>query len=122
MKCLNVSFLAVGLCIGSIVSAHNQVQEIELLISAVSESGCTFHRNGFSYSSERAAKHLQMKYSRGKKYVVTTQDFIDVLASKSSVTGKPYTITCKDNETETVRDWLLKKLNHFRENHHEGQM
>ena len=63
-----------------------------------------------------------MKYNRGKKYAATAEDFIDVLASKSAITGKPYTITCEDDETEKVKKWLLKNLSHYRENHREGQM
>ena len=122
MKWLTLILLASGLGIASTVSAEETPQEIDFLISAVAESGCTFHRNGFNYSSQRAAKHLQMKYSRGKKYVATTEEFIDILASKSSITGKPYTITCRDDETEKVRDWLMRNLSYYRENHHEGQM
>ena len=122
MKWLNVFFITLSIGFASMVIAANSPQEIDFLISAVAESDCTFHRNGFDYSSKRAAKHLQMKYSRGKQYLDTAEDFINVLATKSSITGKPYTITCEGDETEKVKDWLLKSLNDFRENYHEGQM
>ena len=42
--------------------------EIRSLIQAVRDSGCEFDRNGTRYPAERAAEHLELKYSRGKRY------------------------------------------------------
>ena len=59
--------------------------EITALIAAVRESGCEFNRNGSLHSAEAAAEHLELKYSRGKRYADSAEAFIERLASKSSL-------------------------------------
>ncbi|MEP4486702.1 MAG: DUF5329 domain-containing protein [Halioglobus sp.] len=87
--------------------------EIEHLLVFVAGSGCTFHRNGSDHDSADAADHLRLKYSRGKRYADSAEHFIDRLASKSSWTGKPYTVTCA-NQTEPSGDWLNRELKRYR--------
>lgn len=89
----------------------NAEAEIVELIQAVALSGCEFERNGKRYDSVEAADHLQLKYSRGKRYARTAEQFIDRLASKSSITGKPYLIICAKSGEHRARDWLEDALN-----------
>jgi hypothetical protein len=63
--------------------------EIDFLLTAVGDSGCSFLRNGKAYSSADAEAHLRMKYQRGRHYASTTEQFIVRLASSSSMSGKP---------------------------------
>ena len=87
--------------------------EIEHLLEFVAGSGCTFHRNGSDHDSVDAADHMRLKYSRGKRYADTAEHFIDRLASKSSWTGKVYTVTCADH-TEPSGEWLNRELKRYR--------
>ena len=87
--------------------------EIRALIQAVAESGCEFNRNGSVHSAEAAAEHLELKYSRGKRYAHSAEAFIERLASKSSWSGKPYQMAC-DGEEQPAGDWLTATLEEFR--------
>ena len=87
--------------------------EIHALIQAVAESECEFSRNGSVYSAEAAAEHLELKYSRGKRYADSAEAFIDRLASKSSWSGKPYQMIC-DGQTQPTGDWLSATLEEIR--------
>jgi hypothetical protein len=87
--------------------------EIRGLIQAVAESGCEFNRNGSVHSAEAAAEHLELKYSRGKRYAHSAEAFIERLASKSSWSGKPYQMVC-DGEEQPAGDWLTATLEEFR--------
>lgn len=83
--------------------------EIEQLLAWVAASGCGFERNGDRYTSKEAADHLSLKYRRGARYVSTTEDFIDRLASQSSWTGKPYHVICDGIEMQSG-PWLHRHL------------
>ena len=83
--------------------------EIRALIQAVAESGCEFNRNGSLHSAEAAAEHLELKYSRGKRYANSAEAFIEHMASKSSWSGKPYQMIC-DGEVQPAGDWLTSTL------------
>lgn len=87
--------------------------EIDYLLRHVATSGCTFTRNGNTHDAGDAADHLRLKYSRGSRWVDSTEDFIDRLATASSWTGKPYTITC-DGKTEPTGSWLHRALTTYR--------
>ena len=88
--------------------------EIVYLLDFVATSGCIYIRNGDEHSSADAADHLRLKYSRGKRYVNSAEDFIDRLATESSWSGKPYTVTC-DAETQTSAQWLNRALSDYRQ-------
>jgi len=88
-------------------------KEIEHLLEFVAISDCTFHRNGNDHNSVDAADHLRLKYNRGKRYADSAELFIDRLASTSTWTGKPYTVTCSD-QTEPSGEWLNRELKHYR--------
>jgi hypothetical protein len=84
-------------------------EEIRALIQSVAESGCEFNRNGSLHSAEAAAEHLELKYSRGKRYANSAEAFIEHMASKSSWSGKPYQMIC-DGEVQPAGDWLTSTL------------
>ncbi|NCF14679.1 MAG: hypothetical protein GWP62_05170 [Gammaproteobacteria bacterium] len=89
--------------------------EVGYLIDSVSESGCKFVRNGKEHTASEAADHLRMKARRGKRYYDTVEEFIDRIASKSSWSGKPYTIQCGDKPAVTAGDWFTRVLTDYRE-------
>ena len=105
---------ALAFLLPAAVFAGNTEAEIEYLISAVGESGCTFIRNGSRHDAENAASHMRMKYRRGKRYATTAELFIERLASKSSISGKLYTIDCPDSEAVPSGEWLTARLHEYR--------
>ena len=108
--------LLLTLLAGSIATARADTDagtEIQALIQAVAESDCEFDRNGSMHSSAAAAEHLELKYSRGKRYANSAEAFIERLASKSSWSGKPYQMIC-DGETQPAGDWLTMRLEALR--------
>ena len=88
--------------------------EIEYLLQEIGASGCTFIRNGKEHTAEDAEDHLRMKYRRGKRYADTTEHFIDRLASRSSLSKKPYMIDCPGMQPVPSGTWLYSRLNEFR--------
>ena len=88
--------------------------EVAYLIDEVSESGCRFVRNGKEHTASEAADHLRMKAKRGKRYYDTTEEFIDRIASKSSWSGKPYTIQCGVEPSVAAADWFTRVLAEYR--------
>jgi len=83
--------------------------EIRSLLHAVRESGCDFDRNGTLYTAERAAEHLELKYSRGKRYADSAEAFIERLATGSSWSGEPYWMIC-DGDKISSAEWLAEQL------------
>ncbi len=88
--------------------------EIEHLIHSIALSDCTFVRNGKRHSPTAAEKHLRMKLKRGKRYVSNAESFIDRLASKSSMSKKPYYIECDHAEPVPSGEWLMARLAEYR--------
>jgi hypothetical protein len=87
---------------------------IQHLIGFVRDSGLEFIRNGDAHASPEAAYHLLMKYNNTKKRLSTADEFIDHVASKSSMSGKPYFIRQKDGSEIPVSDWLHAELKSYR--------
>ena len=109
MTRLLLSLILLAGCIATVHADTTADEEIRALIQAVAESGCEFNRNGSLHSAEAAAEHLELKYSRGKRYANSAEAFIDRLASKSSWSGKPYRMIC-DGEVHPAGDWLTATL------------
>ena len=61
-----------------------------------------------------AESHLRMKYKKGARYVDSSEDFIDRLASSSSWTGRPYHIRCPEEAEQTAAAWLHSMLRDYR--------
>jgi hypothetical protein len=103
--------LVCGLLFAALASAGEDRTnpEIQYLLDYVAASGCAFLRNGDAHDAADAADHLRLKYNRGRRYADTAEQFIDRLASQSSWSGKPYTVTC-DATTEPSADWLHRAL------------
>ena len=90
--------------------AEDVPPEIDYLLTAVGNSDCAFIRNGKRHDAEDAEDHLRMKYRRGKRHATTTEDFIERLASKSSMSRKLYHIDCPGQDLMPSGEWLSKRL------------
>ena len=90
--------------------------EIEQLLAFVAKSGCKFNRNGTWYASPEASAHLAKKgrYLEDRGQIASAEDFIAKAATKSSVTGKPYTVRCGSEPAIASDEWLMAELRRFR--------
>ena len=82
-------------------AAHlSEAQKIQALIHSVETlQGAVFIRNGTEYDGAKAASHMRMKLDYAGKRITTAEQFIDKLATGSSMTGKPYKIRFADGRT-----------------------
>jgi hypothetical protein len=86
-------------------------QKIEALIKQVSDlKDAKFIRNGSTYEVSSAVRLLHGKWDANAAEIKTARDFIDKIASVSSISGKPYLIRFKDGREITSREYLLAEL------------
>ncbi|MBC7384085.1 MAG: DUF5329 domain-containing protein [Bacteroidia bacterium] len=85
-------------------------QKITHLIIFVEKMDACFIRNGEEYNPVDAAKHLRMKREKAGKQIKTAKDFIDNVASKSSMSGVPYQIKYPNGVKLNARDVLYNEL------------
>lgn len=92
--------------------------EIDTLLAKLTSSGCQFDRNGTWYDATEAKSHILRKldYLEGKTTIQTTEQFIELAASKSSSSGKPYRVKCGGEGAVASQQWLSQQLNGIRAN------
>jgi len=93
-------------------------QEIKGLLDFVEHSQCQFVRNGTEYPAPQARQHLEKKlnYLEGKNMVSSAEDFIDLAATKSSMSGKAYEVRCPEG-SQPASSWLKAELQRQRQPH-----
>ena len=87
--------------------------EIKHIIEYIENSKCTFIRNGKEYNTKEALVHIEKKYEYTKRWIKSAEDFIKCTATKSSVSGRPYTVRCDGREI-LCAEWLSEQLKKFR--------
>jgi hypothetical protein len=87
---------------------------IDHLLAFVRASDVVFIRNGKEHSSEDAADHIKKKYEHHRKKIETPEDFIRLSATKSMMSGKPYTVRLPDGSIITTKEWLEAELARYR--------
>ena len=90
--------------------------EIDVLMSKLEASGCEFNRNGNWYSGTEAKSHLlrKLKYLEDKGVVQSSEQFIELAASASSMSGQPYLVRCGNGAPIQSGTWLLSQLQAMR--------
>jgi hypothetical protein len=90
--------------------------EIDGLMSKLETSDCEFNRNGTWHSGTEAKTHLlrKLKYLEDKGVVRSTEQFIEVAASASSMTGQPYLVQCGNSAPIRSGAWLSSQLRTIR--------
>ena len=89
---------------------HEQTR-IERLISFVeSQKDMKFIRNGTEYSCADAGKFLRGKLESMGKEVTTAREFIERIASKSSMSGQPYQVKFADGRMMPASQFLHEEL------------
>lgn len=94
--------------------------EIQHLFGFISQSDCTFIRNNSEYPAPEARDHMQNKYAYAKGWVDNTEQFIERIASKSSISGKRYQVRC-GGQLFYSDDWLKQELVRYRASKPDGQ-
>src|SRR5512137_2270735 len=90
--------------------------EIDALMAKLEASSCEFNRNGNWYSGAEAKSHLlrKLKYLEDKGMVQSTEQFIELAASASSMSGQPYLVRCGDGVAVQSGTWLLSQMQGMR--------
>ncbi len=84
-------------------------EQIDQLFLHIEESGCRFIRNGKTYSPAETVRHIRRKYRYHRDEIDSIARFIELSASRSLISGKPYYIACSDAEPQESADWLASK-------------
>jgi hypothetical protein len=84
---------------------------IERLIRIVeARKDMKFIRNGSEYDCADAAKFLRGKLETMGKEVNTAREFIERIASRSSMSGEPYHVKFADGKTMLASQFLTEEL------------
>lgn len=91
-------------------------REIEGLIAALGASGCDFQRNGSWYPAKKAEQHLRRKYDylRERDKVATAEQFIALAGTRSSMSGRAYSVRCPGKPVVESAAWLQGRLRALR--------
>ncbi len=90
--------------------------EVDALLTRLQSSGCQFNRNGSWYNGADAKTHLlrKLEYLEKKDLVKNAEQFIDLGASSSSSSGKPYMVKCGTAAPVESKAWLGAELKAIR--------
>jgi hypothetical protein len=92
----------------------SETAKIQYLIASVEAlEGARFIRNGREYDTGAASNHLRLKLKTAGDKVRTAEDFINLCASKSSMTGEPYLIRLAGGFTIKSKVFFKDKLKTF---------
>lgn len=111
-----VSALALMAAIPQGARAGDADREIDALVAAVGASDCEFQRNGRWHAPAAAQKHLQRKlaHARREGREGTAEEFIELVASRSSLTGRAYRVRCGDGGEVPSAQWFESELQRLR--------
>ncbi|WP_394779771.1 DUF5329 family protein [Undibacterium sp.] len=91
-------------------------REIDHLLQTLITSKCEFNRNGSWYNGADAKSHLIKKYDyfmlRGE--ISNAESFIELAASKSSLSGQAYLVKCGEAKPLESAAWLKQELARYR--------
>jgi len=89
----------------------SELQKIERLIAAVEAAeGAVFRRNGADHAPKDAADHLRQKLRAAGGRITTADQFIEHVASKSSLTGEQYEVRFADGRVIPAGDFFRGEL------------
>lgn len=92
-------------------SQLTEKQKINFLLEELERSNLRFIRNGDEYTAREAKEHMLKKLDYAGDRVRTAEQFISYIATKSSLSGKPYYVLFPDGKKIESGKWLSEKLN-----------
>lgn len=121
LGCCSLGLVLLSCLFATVGQANSQGDSAEkvfvYLIDNVAKSQLTFIRNGTEYSSQEAADHIRKKYEYFKSRIESIDDFIQMCASKSLMSGEPYLVSTAHGKI-LLEKWLREILNEYGERHH----
>jgi hypothetical protein len=84
--------------------------EIAHLLNFIASTDCVFERNSSLYKHREAVDHIHKKYQYFAGKIKSAEDFINLSATKSSISGKYYKIHCNNQSPINSQAWLLTEL------------
>jgi len=114
-----ILFLWIGVSQSISVFAQTDIEKkkIEFLLHEIEQlNGAKFWRNGTAYTPKEATDYLRMKMKWNDKGPIrSANEFIEKVASKSTITGKPYFIQMPDGTKIEARPFWYQKLSEWKE-------
>lgn len=118
---IRIGLFILTTCIATLVMAGEPASttvhtEIMSLLSRLETPGCKFNRNGSWYTAGEAKTHMlnKLHYIEGRTTLKSTEQFIELVGSKSSFSGKPYLIQCGSTPAQSSATWLTAQLQSLR--------
>jgi hypothetical protein len=96
-------------------STFSEKDKINYLLDELVKSKLIFIRNGDSYSAQEAKAHMEKKLEYGGNRITNVDQFITYIATKSSISGKPYYVQFPDGKKIESSVWLRDKLKKLEE-------
>jgi len=93
----------------------SEKEKIDYLLEALENSNLIFIRNGDEYSSKEARAHMQKKFEYAGSRITSVDQFIIYLATKSSISGKPYYVKYPDGKKVQSSIWMRELLSKLEE-------
>jgi len=91
------------------------IDEVKYLLNLVKSTPCSIIRNGKRHDGQAGYDHIQHKYQHFRDKISSTEDFIALSASKSTLSGKHYYVQCGSGVKVRTQDWLLRELALYRQ-------
>lgn len=88
------------------LNAHEEARINAMLDALAQKKDLIFVRNGDAHHCEAAVSHLRLKLSNTRNRIDTAEQFIDKVASSSSITGKPYLVKIPGQSDEQAKPYL----------------
>ena len=104
------------LCGNALATDANVRLELQTLLTHLGASSCQFNRNGEWHAAKDAQEHLQKKLAHieMRRDLRTAEEFIDLAATASSMSGQPYWVRCASAAPVHSAVWLRARLTQMR--------
>ncbi|MEB4677766.1 YfeK family protein [Enterobacteriaceae bacterium G50] len=88
------------------LNAHEEARINAMLDALSQQKELVFVRNGDEHTCDEAVSHLKLKLGNTRNRIDTAEQFIDKVASSSSITGKPYIVKIPGKSDENAQPFL----------------
>lgn len=88
------------------LTAHEEARINAMLEGLAQKKDLIFVRNGDEHTCDEAVSHLRLKLGNTRNRIDTAEQFIDKVASSSSITGKPYIVKIPGKSDENAQPFL----------------
>jgi hypothetical protein len=95
----------------SLYASIDHKKAIQTLLEKIENSEALFERNGQVHQAPDAKNHLERKWRQARRFnfrkeEITAEQFIEKIASRSSMSGKDYFIILPSGQRLTMSEWF----------------